>query len=578
MLSGDRMGLQQEEAVRRLERCGPNRLPPPKRRTPVLRFLSQFNNVLIYVLLSAAVVTGLLAHWVDTGVILAVVLINALVGYVQEGKAEKALDAIRNLLSPQATVLRNRRQSVIPAEQLVPGDVVLLQSGDKVPADLRLFRCKHLQIEEAALTGESVAVEKSTEPVAESAVLGDRSCMAFAGTLVTYGNGAGIVVATGIDTEIGHISALLGEVSQLTTPLLRQIAIFGRRLTAVILVLALLTSAYGVLIWSNTAEEMFLAAVGLAVAAIPEGLPAIITITLAIGVQRMAARNGIIRLLPAVETLGTVSVVCSDKTGTLTRNEMTVQTIATSRSLLDVTGVGYNPHGSVQLNGIDVDPEEVPELTELARAGLLCNDAALTLSGDEWNLSGDPTEGAMLTLAMKCGLDQLFQAEALPRMDTIPFESEHRFMATLHHDHAGHGFIYLKGAPERILEMCNQQRTLGEDHPLDIVYWENRIDEMARRGQRILALAFKTAETGQRDLLFDHVDGGLTLLGLVGIIDPPRSEALEAVRQCQCAGIRVKMITGDHAVTAQAIAAQMGIGVGGPVLIGRELENMSADE
>jgi len=578
LFSVDQYGLDQDEAASRLELYGPNRLPPPKRRGPLQRFLSQFNNVLIYVLLSAAAVTAALAHWVDTGVILAVVLINALVGYVQEGKAEKALDAIRDLLSPQATVLRNRHQNVIQAESLVPGDVVLLQSGDKVPADLRLFRSKNLQIEEAALTGESVPVEKSTEPVTQTADLGDRSCMAYASTLVTYGNGAGVVVATGVETEIGHISTLLGEVSQLTTPLLRQIASFGRRLTSVILILALATSLYGILVWNSTADEMFLAAVGLAVAAIPEGLPAIITITLAIGVQRMAGRNGIIRRLPAVETLGTVSVICSDKTGTLTRNEMTAQTIATTNQLLDVTGVGYNPHGGVQLNGVDVDPEEVPELTELARAGLLCNDSEVALSGDEWKLSGDPTEGSLATLAMKCRLDPAFLGEELPRTDTIPFESEHRFMATLHHDHAGHGFIYLKGAPERVLEMCNRQRFEGDDRPLDIAYWEKRVDEIARRGQRILALAFKVAKPDQRDLRFDHVDGGLTLLGLVGIIDPPRSEALEAIRQCQSAGIRVKMITGDHAVTAQAIATEMGIGVGGRVLTGHELEKMSKEE
>ena len=576
--SVERHGLEQDEAASRLELYGPNRLPPPKRRGPLQRLLSQFNNVLIYVLLAAAAVTAVLAHWVDTGVILAVVLINALVGYIQEGKAEKALDAIRNLLSPQATVLRSRHQMVIPAASLVPGDVVLLQSGDKVPADLRLFRSKNLRIEEAALTGESVPVEKSTAPAAENADLGDRSCMAYASTLVTYGTGAGIVVATGVRTEIGHISALLGEVSQLTTPLLRQIASFGRRLTSVILLLALCTSLYGILVWNNTADEMFLAAVGLAVAAIPEGLPAIITITLAIGVQRMAGRSGIIRLLPAVETLGTVSVICSDKTGTLTRNEMTAQTIATSGHLLDVTGVGYNPHGSVLLNGIAMEPEEIPELTELARAGLLCNDSEVTLAGDEWRLTGDPTEGSLTTLAMKCGLDPVFQGEELPRTDTIPFESEHRFMATLHHDHAGHGFIYVKGAPERILEMCNRQRAQGDDAPLDIAYWEKRIDEIARRGQRILALAFKIAETSQHDLRFDHIEGNLTLLGLVGIMDPPRSEALEAVRLCQSAGIRVKMITGDHAATAQAIAAQMGIGSGGRVLTGHQLEKLSEAE
>ena len=578
LFSVDRYGLGGSEAERRLEQYGPNRLPPPKRRGPLLRFLSQFNNVLIYVLLAAAAVTAVLAHWVDTGVIIAVVLINALVGYVQEGKAEKALDAIRDLLSPQATVIRDGHQTVISAESLVPGDLVLLQSGDKVPADLRLYRSKNLRIEEAALTGESVPVEKSITPVAETADLGDRSCMAYASTLVTYGNGAGVVVATGVQTEIGHISALLGEVSQLTTPLLRQIGSFGRRLTGIILILALCTSLYGILVWNNTVDEMFLAAVGLAVAAIPEGLPAIITITLAIGVQRMAGRNGIIRLLPAVETLGTVSVICSDKTGTLTRNEMTVQTIATTQLLLEVTGVGYDPHGSVQLNGTDMNPDEVPELIELARAGLLCNDSEVALSGNEWKLSGDPTEGSMITLAMKCGLDPAFQKEELPRTDTIPFESEHRFMATLHHDHAGHGFIYVKGAPERILEMCNRQRVMGDDRPLDIAYWERSIEELARRGQRILALAFRAAGADQRELRFDHVDGDLTLLGLVGIIDPPRSEALEALRQCKTAGIRVKMITGDHAVTAQAIAEQMGIGVGGRVLTGRELEQMSETE
>ncbi|MCB1850997.1 MAG: HAD-IC family P-type ATPase, partial [Gammaproteobacteria bacterium] len=279
--------------------------------------------------------------------------------------------------------------------------------------------------------------------------------------------------------------------------------------------------------------------------------------------------------LPAVETLGTVSVICSDKTGTLTRNEMTVQSVATATQLLEVTGVGYNPHGSVQLDGADQDPAEVPDLIELARAGLLCNDAEVQLSGEAWQLRGDPTEGSMITLAMKCGLDPLFQGEALPRIDTIPFESEHRFMATLHHDHAGHGFIYLKGAPEQVLEMCNRQRFQGEEQPLDIRYWEGRIDELAGRGQRLLALAFKSAQPGQRELRFDHVAGGLTLLGVVGIIDPPRSEALEAVRQCRAAGIRVKMITGDHAVTARAIATQMEIGTAGGVLTGHELERMS---
>ena len=577
-VASDECGLSDAEAKSRLAEYGPNRLPPPKRRGPWVRFFSQFHNVLIYVLLAAAVVTAMLAHWVDTGVIVAVVLINALVGFVQEGKAEQALDAIRDLLSPQATLLRDRKHLVLPAELLVPGDVVLLQPGDKVPADLRLFQVKDLRIEEAALTGESVPVEKSIDSTAEQTDLGDRTSMAFASTLVTYGRGTGVVVSTAESTEIGHISALLGQVQTLTTPLLRQIARFGRWLTGAILLMAACTSIYGILVWDNSINEMFLAAVGLAVAAIPEGLPAIITITLAIGVQRMAKRNGIIRLLPAVETLGSVSVVCSDKTGTLTRNEMTVQTIATTRHMLDVTGVGYNPHGSIRLKTADVTPEQVSELKELARASLLCNDAVVRLLENEWKLSGDPTEGALFTLALKCGLDPAFQVEALPRTDTIPFESEHRFMATLHHDHAGHGFIYVKGAPERIFEMCNRQRCNGEDHQLDINYWKQRVNEIARRGQRILALGFKVADNDQRELHFDHVTGGVTLLGLVGIIDPPRTEAVEAVGQCRTAGITVKMITGDHAITAQAIATQMGIGDGRQVLTGHEIENLTESE
>ncbi|MEA3410822.1 MAG: cation-transporting P-type ATPase [Pseudomonadota bacterium] len=571
-------GLEQVEANLRLQRYGPNRLPPPKRRGSWLRFLIQFHNVLIYVLIAAALVTALLGHWVDTGVIVAVVLINALVGFVQEGKAERALDAIRNLLSPHATVLRDRKQVVLPAEQVVPGDVVLLQPGDKVPADLRLIRVRDLRIEEAALTGESVPVDKTRGEVEEETVLGDRTSMAFASTLVTYGQGAGIVVGTGEDTEIGHISALLGKVHTLTTPLLRQISRFGRWLTAAILFMAACTSAYGILVWENPLSDMFLAAVGLAVAAIPEGLPAIITITLAIGVQRMAARNGIIRLLPAVETLGAVSVVCSDKTGTLTRNEMTVQTVASARNLFDVAGVGYNPHGGIRVNEEEIDPETRPGLMELARASLLCNDAEVNLDDGRWKLSGDPTEGALYTLALKCGLDPLFQKESLPRTDTIPFDSRHRFMATLHHDHAGHGFIYIKGAPERLVDRCAWQRIEGEDQPIDIGYWYRRVEEIARRGQRTLALAFRSAEPDHGELKFDHVEGGLTLLGLVGIIDPPRVEAIEAVKQCRSAGVTVKMITGDHAVTAHAVADQMGIGDGGSTLTGDEIEGSAEVE
>jgi magnesium-transporting ATPase (P-type) len=571
-------GLPQEDATRRLHEHGPNRLRPAKKKSPLARFLVQFHNVLIYVLIGSGVVTALLGHWLDSGVIIGVVVINAIIGYIQEGKAEKALDAIRNMLSHQAMVKRDNTFISLPADQLVPGDVVLLQSGDKVPADLRLFKVRELRIEEAMLTGESVPVEKTTSPVAELASIGDRKCVAYSGTFVTYGQGQGVVVATGDHTEIGRISSMLRHVQMLTTPLLRQIANFAKWLTIAIGLIASMTLAFGVFIQNFSVEEMFLAAVGLAVAGIPEGLPAIMTITLAIGVQRMARKNAIIRRLPAVETLGSVTVICSDKTGTLTRNEMMVQTLATAAGILDVSGTGYDPHGAFVLDGSGITADEFPLLREICQASLLCNDASLVQADEQWHIHGDPTEGALITLALKAGLDSNYCKAQYPRTDSIPFESQHRFMATLHHDHAGHGFIYLKGAPERVLEMCQRQRMRGEDLPIDRTYWETCMETMAGRGQRLLAIAFKPALPEQQSLGFNDVESELSLLGVTGIIDPPREEAIRAVRVCQSAGIRVKMITGDHAVTARAIGAQMGIGDGITAIKGTELDSFSEDE
>ncbi|MDX8406250.1 MAG: cation-transporting P-type ATPase [Mariprofundus sp.] len=577
-LSATVNGLSQQEAEQRLQTFGPNRLKPAQKKSAVARFLAQFHNVLIYVLIGAAIATALLTHWVDSGVILGVVIINAMISFIQEGKAEKALDAIRNMLSQQAMVRRNGLFITLPAEQLVPGDIVLLQSGDKVPADLRLFKSRELRIEEAMLTGESMPAVKSTEPVAELAPIGDHNCIAFSGTLVTYGQGQGVVIATGDNTEIGRISSILGQVEMLTTPLLRQMAIFARWLTIAIGLIAVATFAFGVLLHGYSIDDMFLAAVGLAVAGIPEGLPAIMTITLAIGVRSMARKNAIIRRLPAVETLGSVTVICTDKTGTLTRNEMTVQTVVTTDGRCDVSGVGYEPHGSFASSGCDSTLDDLPLLKEMAQAGLLCNDAALTETEDQWQLHGDPTEGALLTLAMKAGIDPHYCQTQYPRTDAIPFESQHRFMATLHHDHAGHGFIYLKGAPEQILDMCHLQRSHGEDLPLDIAWWEASMQNMASHGQRLLAIAFKAADSGQRNLAFGDVEGGLTLLGIVGIIDPPREEATRAVQACQTAGIRVKMITGDHAITACAIGARMGIGDGINAVTGSDLERFTTEQ
>lgn len=568
------VGLTQEEAAQRLARYGPNRLRPPRKRAAWQRFLMQFHNVLIYILLGAGLVTALLSHWVDTSVILGVVVINALIGFMQEGKAERAMDAIRRMLSVQACGLRNGVRGQIPAEGLVPGDIVFLQSGDKVPADLRLLKIKDLRVEEAALTGESVPVEKHLNPVPETAPIGDRRDMAYSGTLVTYGTGTGVVVGTGDATEIGRINAMLARVQTLTTPLLRKIGAFGRRLSIAIILGALAVFLFGTLFRGYALSDMFLASVGLAVAAIPEGLPAIMTITLAIGVQAMARRQAIIRRLPAVETLGSVTVICSDKTGTLTRNEMTVQTLLTAAHGLEVSGVGYDPHGGFSLLGNPVAPGDLPDVLELIRAGMLCNDTDLKEVEGGWQVSGDPTEAALVTLGRKCGLDSRFEQEMLPRTDVIPFESEHRFMATLHHDHAGHGWMYVKGAPERILEMCASQRNLGDDRPLETHWWLDQIEQMAGRGQRVLAMAFASTHAQHRELRFGDIDHGLTMLGLFGIIDPPRTEAIEAVRQCKEAGIRVKMITGDHLVTAKTIGLQMQIGNGDRAISGPVLETL----
>ncbi len=571
-----KQGLSLEEASLRLERQGRNLLPPPKRQGPLMRFLLQFHNVLIYVLLVSAAVTLLLGHFVDSAVILGVVVINALIGFLQEGKAERALDAIRELLSPRAQVLREGRRQEIPAEELVPGDLVFLASGDRVPADLRLVEVKGLRIQEATLTGESLPVEKQVEAVASAMPLGDRASMAWSGTLVTYGQGLGLVVATGSDTEIGRISRLLAEVRGLETPLIRQMARFGQWLTWVILGVAVLAFVFGIGLRGYSAEAMFLAAVGLAVAAIPEGLPAILTITLAIGVQAMARRKAIVRRLPAVEALGSVTVICSDKTGTLTKNEMTVQWLITAVGELQVSGVGYAPRGGFSLEGRAVALEDYPELPDMARVGLLCNDAALAQAQGQWSVAGDPTEGALITLALKAGLDPAFEREALPRLDVIPFESAHRFMATLHHDHAGHAFVLLKGAPERVLALCAAERMAGEDRPLLARRWHGAMEAAAAQGMRLLALAMKPTHSARRDLSFDDVEaGGFTLLGVLGISDPPREEAIRAVTACRQAGIRVKMITGDHAATACAIGAQLGLGDSVRALSGTELEGMT---
>ena len=578
-LGVSRLGLSQAEAERRLAVHGPNRLPIGRRRSALTRFALQFHNVLIYVLLASAVVTALMRHWIDTAVIVAVVVINAIIGFIQEGKAERAMEAVRNMLSSQATVVRDGQRVVIDASGVAPGDIVYVQSGDRIPADIRLIRVKSLKVQESALTGESLPVDKDTAPAPGDAALGDRASMAYSGTVVTYGQGSGVVVATGAATEIGRINALLSEVETLSTPLLQRMDEFARWLTVVILAVCAAVFAFGALVWNFDAGEMFMAAVGLAVSAIPEGLPAIITITLAIGVERMARRKAIIRQLPAVETLGALSTICSDKTGTLTLNELIVRSIVTSGGVYDTTGAGYDPHGGLLREGKDAVVREDVHLAAALRPVALCNDAALREKDGIWLVEGDPTEGALLAVAVKGGVNLKELALELPRTDEIPFESQHKFMATLHHDHDGVGYIFVKGAPERLLEMCFWEQGLrGELRPLDCACWHKRIVEMAKRGQRVLAVASKQAEQGQQQLAFADVENGLVFVGIIGLIDPPRPEAIDAIRQCATAGMSVKMITGDHAATAVAIARELGLQRPDSVLTGRELDAIGDDD
>ena len=541
-------GLSGSEAARRLAAHGPNCLPGARSRGPVARLLAQFHNVLIYVLLGSAAVTAALQHWVDTGVILAVVLVNAMIGFVQEGKAETAMAALRQMLAPRAAALRDGRRITLDGADLVPGDVVILEAGDKVPADLRILEARGLAAQEAMLTGESVPVEKSSEPVAPRTALGDRRSMLWSGTLLTQGTARGLVVATGGQTEIGRIGGLIAEVEPLTTPLVAQMDHFARWLTVLILVSAGLLLMHGYFVGHHDFASLFMVVVGLAVAAIPEGLPAVMTITLAVGVQAMARRHAIVRRLPAIEAIGSVSVICTDKTGTLTRNEMVVVAAETAEGSFTVAGEGYAPEGAITPAG---------DLLRLGRAAAHCNDAALGQTEGAWRVEGDPMEGALLAFAGKTGA----QAQAR-RLDAIPFDSRHRFMAVLT-ETGGQRLVHVKGAPERVLRMCT-----GLDH----AGWHDRANALARRGLRVLALA-------ERNWNGERIDPGMleddfAFLGLVGLIDPPRPEAVAAVAECRAAGIRVKMITGDHAGTAAAIAAQIGLENTRRVLTGADLDRL----
>lgn len=562
-------GLNDAEAVERRERFGANALIRAGSDGPWLIFWRQINNPIGWLLLAAGFMAVALGKYTDSAVVFGAVVINAIIGFLQEYRAGKAIDALSALVPRNANVIRNGRAREIPAEDLVPGDIVTLQSGDQTPADLRLIQVKNLLADESSLTGESLPVAKRTDPVASDAALGDRFCMCFSGTLVVQGTASGVVVATGAATELGKINALLNQAAPLETPLTRQLEKVSFWITVAVVGMVIVLVAFGILIKDAPIADALMVAVSLAAAAIPEGLPSVITIALAIGVRRMAARHAVVRHLPAVETLGSTSVICSDKTGTLTRNEMTVQTIWFDGREYRLSGVGYAPVGEVEHDGqrLSVVPQEVENLLICS---VLCNDATLRLEGDAWAISGDPTEAAMVVAARKAGFDEHLLRVTHERLDSIPFESDIKFMATLNRFDEGSRLL-LKGAPETILGRCDLSAPL-RSKALEAM------ETYGRQGMRVIAFAWKPAGS-QQAVALDDVADGLTFAGLIGMIDPPRSEALDAIRICHAAGITVKMITGDHPTTAEAIGRQLNLlSAGQAAVAGHHLEGLSDAE
>lgn len=562
-------GLSSAEVNSRLNRFGPNELTVSPRRNPLLRFLAQFNNALIYVLLTGAAAAALLDHRVDAAVIVCVVVVNAIIGYIQEGKAERALESIQLMIAPQASVVRNGARKTVPVSEIVPGDLVLIEAGDRVPADLRLLQSRRLLIDEALLTGESVAAEKHDEDLPQATDLADRRNMAFSGTIVVAGQASGIAVATGTNTQIGRISSMIQAVEQVATPLLKQIDKFARRFMWFVLVAGIALFAFAVLVRGFAWIDALIAIVALSVGVVPEGLPAVITITLAIGVRRMAERNAVIRKLPAVETLGATSVICTDKTGTLTRNEMTARRLVTPQQTLFASGSGYAPEGQITVSGSADLTQGIGEAVPLIRCGLLCNDASLSRTGERWQVEGDPMEGALLALAMKAKIDPQIERTTWVRIDELPFDAAYRFMATLSKRPDGRRIIFVKGAPEVVLGMTAEKCSS---------YWERAITAAGDEGERVLAFGMKEVDSCSERVSFEQLAAGVTMLGLVGFIDPPRREARAAIAECRAAGIAVKMITGDHASTALAIARQLKLDDDPRAVTGLELDLLSDAE
>lgn len=569
-LTSSEGGLSSQEAAHRLARFGPNKLAEQEQISRLQILLHQFTSPLIYILLIAAGVTLLLKEYIDSGVILAVVLLNAVIGYLQEYKAEESVRALKNLLVAKARVIRDGHEKEIPGSDLVPGDIVLLASGSRVPADLRLLQTIELRIDEAMLTGESLPVEKQAGTIIEAGLPpADQLNMAFMGTAVVNGRAKGLVIATAGKTILGTIAGEVREIGLVKAPIQIKIEQFAKLIGLLVLGASSALFLMGLLL-GESAKQMFMVAVAAAVATIPEGLPIVVTIAMAVGVARMAKHNAIIRKLPAVETLGSTTVICSDKTGTLTRNQMTVTLLYDGQQTYQADGIGYEPTGSLRTSDGQVSAAQHPGLELLLRIGLLCNESNLYEQDGQYKVDGDPTEGALIVSALKGGLLLEEEKERFPLLAMVPFESERGYMATLHQDGARR-LILVKGAPERVLEMCVDGPSLVEQSLATATVF-------AALGMRVLAFAWKEARDNQDDLTHEDAAQGLQLAGLQGMIDPPRPEVIEAIAGCKRAGIRVVMITGDHAVTAQAIGRQLGIiDQDDAVLTGRELEGMDDD-
>ncbi len=583
-------GLTTQEAGERLAQYGANELVSQKKASLIGLFLRQFLSPLIYVLLAAGIVSLVSQfftgeeHFIDAIVIFGVIILNAAIGTFQEGQAEKAMEALLEMAAPKATVRRNGKIETIPAREIVPGDIVLFETGDKVPADIRLLESVNLKVNESSLTGESIPVEKQIAPVPKDAIIAERVSMLFMSTTITSGRATGVAVLTGMETEIGKIATGLEEVKQEETPLQRNIKKLSQYLVFVFLGVSALLVAVG-LVQGLGLFDLFMLAIAAAVASIPEGLPAVVTVVLAIGMRTMARRNAIIRKLVAVETLGSATVICTDKTGTLTLNQMTVRRLFSDGKFTEVTGEGYEPKGEFRQDGRSLNVERDSQITLLLRAGALCNDASLTECNGKHGIFGDPTEGALVVAAAKAGLDKTELQEKYPRKDELPFASEKQYMVTLHymatlHSEAGHATAYIKGSPEKILSYS--KHTLKNGRAVLITESDRKdiAEAAAKMGTdalRVIAIAYRDFPEEPNRLTDENVQDNLTFIGLAGMSDPPRQEAKEAVALCQQAGIRVKMITGDNKITAESIARQINLPAG-KVITGSELQKMSDEE